>query len=693
MNKNPCKLEILAPCGDMTSVIAAVQSGANAVYLGQKDFSARQNAKNFDKCELLEAVAYCHSRGVKVYQTLNTLIFDSQINSAIECIKSGCECGIDAFIVQDLAVYAIIKKACPSAKLHASTQMAVHTLKGAELLRDMGFKRVVLARELSLSQITEISQSVEIETEVFVQGALCMSVSGQCYISAMIGGRSGNRGNCAGTCRLPFTSSEHDANDLSLKDICLAPHIEELKNAGVCSVKIEGRMKRPEYVAEASNVYSRAISGEEYETETLQAVFSRSGFTDGYLQNKLGKDMFGIRQRDDVVSATNSLLKSIENSYKKEHGIIPIKMEVSIKRNQAISLKALDNLGNSVEAISTELPQEAINKPLSDESVKASLSKLGGTYFFADEISCELDEGLSVKASIINELRREVCEKLAEQRAKVAPISCGEFEFEKPLLKEKTSTKLLLRARFEKFSQIPFERMNELEYIILPVDEVEDNTDRLSFFKEKVIIEPYRAMYQNEQEIILKLTQLKEQGFTRVYASNLAHIKIANELSMQIFGSAYLNCTNSISASELAKLNVTDLTLSFELNLVDARKISTPSSIPLGLFIYGYLPLMLLKNCPIKNQFTCNTCGGNKMLTDRMGIRFKIICNRQKYSELLNSNPLYMADRLNELSPLSFGVLYFTTENMSLCDRIITEYQTAAPAYSSFTRGLYYRGV
>lgn len=688
MDNHNNNLEVLAPAGDFSSVVAAVQNGANAVYLGQTSFSARQNAKNFNKEELLNAVSYCHSRDVKVYQTLNTLIFDNQLDEAYECIKNACDCSIDAFIVQDLGLVKMIKEVCPTIPIHASTQMSVHTAMGAQLLKDLGIKRVVLARELSLEQIKEIATNVDIETEVFVHGALCMSVSGQCYISSMIGTRSGNRGNCAGTCRLPFTSTSMPSHDLSLKDLCLASHINELKEAGVTSVKIEGRMKRPEYVAAASKVYSNANKNEDYDIDTLQAVFSRSGFTDGYLTNKIGREMFGTRQKDDVMAATNKVLKSLENSYKKEIGRIPLNMVLTLKQNESVVLTAFDNNKNSATATS-DIPELAVNKPTTEESITRSLKKLGGTIFTVGEIKCNIDDGLAFTMSKINELRREVCEEITKKRETITPVECKESFTMPEKVRQKENFKL--RARFERYSQIPFERIKELEYIILPIDEVCDNISKLSQFKEKIIIEPYRAMYMNEKQIEDKLESLKNSGFSMIYANNLAHIKIANNLKMKIFGGAYLNCANSLSVNKFIELGVSDMTLSFELNLDTAKKIN--SDIPLGLFIYGYLPLMLLKNCPIKNQFNCKDCNSNKILTDRMGMKFKIICNRQKYSELLNCNPIYMADRLHEVAPLSFGILYFTTETMQQCDKLIKDYQNEVPAHGSFTRGLYYRNV
>jgi putative protease len=377
---NPKKIEVLCPAGDMESVTAAVQNGANAVYLGMKDFSARQSAKNFDYDDLREAISYCHARGVFVYLALNTILFDNQFEDAKDCIAAACELGVDAIIVQDLGVLSLVQKMCPTMPIHASTQMAVHTVKGAQLLKEQGVTRVVLARELTLQEIKEIAQTVEIETEVFVHGALCMSVSGQCYMSGMIGTRSGNRGNCAGTCRLPFTSNGVAGYDLSLKDSCLVNYVEALKQAGVTSLKIEGRMKRPEYVAAAASAYHNAAVGEEADIETLQAVFSRSGFTDGYLTGKADASMFGYRQKEDVVATTNQILKSLQNTYKKERPCVAVTFHFVAKENQPISLTITDCDNNQV-TVTAGIPEIAQKAPMNEESVQRSLSKLGGTPF------------------------------------------------------------------------------------------------------------------------------------------------------------------------------------------------------------------------------------------------------------------------------------------------------------------------
>ena len=318
------KAEILAPAGNMDSLIAGVRCGADAVYLGGKELSARRNAANFTDEELEEAVRYCHARGVKVYLTLNTLASDSEMNIALGIIERACEINADALILQDLGIAKLAREAAPSMPLHASTQMSVHTLSGLFELAEMGFRRAVLARELSRSELLELAEKSPIDLEVFVHGALCMSVSGQCYLSSVLGARSGNRGLCAQPCRLPFLAPGGVRHALSLKDLSLVESLTELEDLGITSFKIEGRMKRPEYVAAAVTACRASLDGE-YSGELmnqLQSVFSRSGFTNGYYFSKLGNDMFGIRSKEDVVSAKN-VLSDLEKLYGKEKQIVP----------------------------------------------------------------------------------------------------------------------------------------------------------------------------------------------------------------------------------------------------------------------------------------------------------------------------------------------------------------------------------
>lgn len=294
-------LELLAPAGSMEAVAAAVQNGTDAVYLGYGDFNARRNAKNFSEEEFAAAVSYCHLRGAKVYLTLNTLLTDRELPKAAEVAAQASAIGADAVLIQDLGVLRMLRQVAPDLPVHASTQMTLHNLDGVKMAADLGLTRAVLSRELSRDQIEYICQRAPIEIEVFAHGALCMCYSGQCFLSSVIGGRSGNRGLCAQPCRMRYGwNGRADGNPLSLKDMSLAGHLRELRKMGVACLKLEGRMKRPEYVAVITRVYASAIrEGREptaEEVRQLTEAFSRQGFTEGFYQGKTGPDMFGIRE-------------------------------------------------------------------------------------------------------------------------------------------------------------------------------------------------------------------------------------------------------------------------------------------------------------------------------------------------------------------------------------------------------------
>ena len=368
-------MEILAPAGNMNALIAAVRSGADAVYLGLKDFSARRNADNFTKEEFIEAAKYCHVRGVKVYVALNTMIKENELSSAVNSAAFAYKNGADAFIVSDLGLISVLHKTLPQAVLHASTQMTVHSPAAISTLKKYGIKRVVLAREMSKEKIKEFcfaAKDCNIEVEVFVHGALCMCVSGQCLLSSVLGGRSGNRGLCAGPCRLEFSAKGTGRYDLSLKDLSLISYLEELKEMGVASAKIEGRMKRPEYVAAAVAACKTALSGkaEGKENSALKAVFSRSGFTDGYYTGNLGADMFGIRTKEDVLSSAESF-SYIHSLYRNERQSVPVKITANVKSGKNISVTISDY--TDTVTVSGAVIEPAKTKNTTAEDVKMSL--------------------------------------------------------------------------------------------------------------------------------------------------------------------------------------------------------------------------------------------------------------------------------------------------------------------------------
>ncbi len=689
------KPEILAPAGSPECVIPAVRAGADAIYLGAKLFSARGNAGNFSRGELAEAVEYCHARGTAVHLACNTLLRDDEIPAALDLIEYACDIHIDAVIVQDIGLASLIKKASPDMPLHASTQMSAHTPGAVKMLYDMGFKRVVLSRELSKKEIIEIADVLRrsdcpIELEVFVHGALCMCVSGQCYMSSMLGSRSGNRGLCAQPCRLPFDAGGSGGHDLSLKDLSLISNLRELQDIGVTSFKIEGRMKRPEYVAAAVAACRQSLDkgyADDDILEKLRAVFSRSGFTDGYYTGKLGAEMFGIRSREDVTSASGKIMTQIRALYKDERRKIPVSFSLEIKADERSRLTVRDNAGNVCE-VEGNIPETAVKVPLSAERCEIYLKKTGGTPFFADNIKCTVEDGLSLSAQSLNALRRGALGDLLKIRGKAEPVP-----FARPEISKSEShiakNKMNMRARF-KSGDIPDDFLDcELIYVpmFLPDSEIKALLGR-GF---AVAAEIPRAMFGREREIEKRLSELKNIGVYDVLASNIGAVATARKLGMDIHGGFGLNLSNTPSLEWAYDTGMLDTEVSFELTL---RQIaSLGGDIPRGIVSYGRLPLMLTRNCPRQNGGGgCGDCKANPTIRDRKGRKFPIVCDRRN-CEILNCVPLILSDRQREIKNVDYQVLIFTSENDAESRGILNDYIENAPAAGEFTRGLYYRGT
>lgn len=674
--------EILAPVGSTEQLLAAVRSKANAVYLGTKNFNARRNADNFDNFNLKEAVKYCHSYNVKVYVTLNTIIFDKELNSLYETVKEIAESQADAVIVQDFATVKAVKKICPTLPLHASTQMAVHNVSGVKALEKLGFSRVVLARELSFKEIEKIVKSTTLETEVFVHGAHCMSVSGNCYISAFLGERSGNRGLCAQPCRLDWKIGNKNFA-LSLKDMSYIDHLKELENIGVTSLKIEGRMKRPEYVASSVTACKNALNNKEYNKELLKAVFSRSGFTDGYLMDKRNNDMFGYRSKDDVISATNDVFKELQNLYKTDTPVTPVNMTFTVTKESTI-LEMTAN-GVTVTAI-TDGGEVPIKNALSVEMAEKNLKKLGGTPYYLNALKFNNPENLTLSLSTINALRRECVEKLDLELN-----SCDREFFDvipniKGNNKKKTPT---LRARFSDFSQYSID-FRQCEYLIFPIKEVLNHKEDLEEIKEKVLIELPDLIYPNSEDKVSKeLQELKSLGFKNAISGNICGIEIIKNIDLNAFGGHTLNISNSDAIEFYETQNVKDLTLSVELSARSIDNINTNGKI--GAYCYGNLPLMFFRNCPLKQKDGCGNCNGNRKITDRKNIEFPVICHDKMYSVLHNSVPLYIMDKIN--LNCDFLTMYFTNESKEECKEILSLCKNKQSAPFKKTVGLYLREV
>ena len=674
--------EVLAPCGSPQCVEAAVNCGCDAVYLGAQEFSARQGCVNFTAQQLKEAVQYCHTNGVMVYQAINTVVFDSQMKDVAQMLKQACDFGVDGIIVQDLGIIALAKELCPDMPLHASTQMTVHTVGGVKICERMGLCRVVAARELPLENITKLC-ATGTPIEVFVHGALCMSVSGQCYMSAMIGSRSANRGMCAQACRLPFSAAAGaDRHDLSLKDMSYFGALDKLREAGVASLKIEGRMKRPEYAAAAVHSCRQALDGKEYDEELLKNVFSRGGFTSGYLFSKTGKEMFGVRTADDA-QQTKEALPAIHELYRRPYKRFTVDMKIEAAVGERIVLSA--ESGDCTVTVSGDILQAADSRPTSAEEIKKCLAKLGGTAYEVGKTECVSDGAAFVSAAAVNKLRRKALEELDEKRLKnlTAEYTCGEFETLKDSKRKKRRQEI--RVHLNSLKQLDSEIYDLAQLIILPIGDLE----KLSKIEGKMCAALPRFDLSEEQTT-QRIERLRQRGLKHVLATNLAHFGLCEGL--QIHGGFGLNVTNSRAAKMLQTLGARDITASPELTHAQMARLQTP--LPLGCIACGKMPLMLTANCPVKAFSGCKNCTGH--ITDRTGRRFEIACRKEHgYVEILNSDTLWLADKLSDFDTLDFLDLLFFEEPPARIKQVIKAY-IAGEAFNfdgNMTRGLYYRGI
>ena len=670
------KIEILAPAGAREQLEAAVRCGANAVYFGTSAFNARRNADNFSGNDFISAVRFCHERGVKAYITLNTLITDDELPRLYETLALIASAGADAVIVQDMAAAKAVRECCPSLRLHASTQMAVHNVSGARLLAREGFSRIVLARELSIPEIRKISESVDCEIEVFVHGAHCMSASGMCYMSSAFGARSGNRGLCAQPCRLDF-KADGRPYALSLRDMCLVDRLPELADAGAVSFKIEGRMKRPEYVAAAVTAYREALSGGRPDVETLKSVFSRSGFTDGYAAGKRTLAMFGNRTKDDVTAAAG-VLSGLQNLYKGEYKSVKLDMTLSVRAEEPARLTVGD--GVNTVTVTGDVPEKALRTSLTPELAEKSLAKLGSTFYYPGKMTYDIEDGLILSASSVNALRRDACEKLTEIRGQVDPHPFTAPRNEKSV--PRTYGKPELRFSFKKASQIP-ENTGDGR-ILLPVREITDVL--IERYKDRLCAVIPALVYPAEEERLMqKLRSLSEKGIKTALCDNIGALDLARNAGLRPVGGALLNILNSVSLAEYSRLGVTDCTLSSEMSFELMRKVGAEGKT--GFVGYGHAPLMHFRCCPMQGADGCGSCRGERILKDRRGEDFTVLCEERKFSVLYNPVPLYTGDM--RMPGADFITLSFTNETKEECAGIIESFSSGKSLPCRRTAGLY----
>ena len=676
-------IEILAPAGNEEMLRAAVFAGADAVYLGFAGFNARASAGNFTAETLGQAVSFCHGRGVRVHVALNTTVYPHEAGALAQAIRAIAAAGADALIVQDLAVADLAGRIAPGLPLHGSTQMSVQSLEGALALAEMGFSRVILARELSREEIRQIARNCPIETEVFVHGALCMSVSGQCYMSAFLGGRSGNRGSCAGTCRLPFSAGRPRPGDchLSLKDNSLLDRLAEIAGLGVVSAKIEGRLRTPEYVAAAVSAARAGRDGLAFDEELLRGAFSRSGFTQGYYLGRRDKEMFGVRTAQDS-AASKAAEPRLRELFRREYPGVPVSLELTVEEEGA-KLTARDEEGNQVTVYGQQGAQPARTDPV--PALEKSLGKTGGTPFPARQIQVRMEGGpWYLPASAVNELRREALEKLLEKRSRPRPVEVRPVQLADPPRRAVPSRQRLL-GRFESLAQVPEGAWQELDRVMLPLAEAAGVPEE---YRGRTLLEMPRALFGGQEEQALR--QLKKAaplGFAGFGAQNIAHLHMGRGLPL--YGCFGLNVTNHLSARRYVEAGLKGVTLLPEMTAGDMAYI-LPGA-PTGALGYGHMPLMLTRACPLQNVTDCAHCDRKGQLTDRKGRKFPVRC-ADGVRTIYNPVPLYMGDRPGSL-PVDDVWLWFTVESREEAARVLEEYRAAKPFEGEFTRGLYFRGT
>lgn len=684
-------LELLAPAGSMEAVTAAVQNGADAVYLGFGDFNARRNAKNFTEADFAAAVSYCHLWGVKVYLTLNTLLTDRELPAAAELAKRASQLGADAVLIQDLGVLRAVKMAAPDLTLHASTQMTVHSLDGVKLCADLGMKRCVLSRELPAGEIEYICTRSPIEIEVFGHGALCMCYSGQCFFSAVVGERSGNRGLCAQPCRMKYGwNGRADGYPLSLKDACMAGNIRQLRRMGVACLKLEGRMKRPEYVAVVTRIYSTLIREDRLPTAEemadLEAAFSRNGFTSGYFDDRPGPEMFGTR--DEKTPEPRELFAQARRTYENaQTGRVPVKFYAMVRTGEPVQVGAEDPDGRVVTAAGA-VPEAARNVPVTAEQVEKQLSRTGGTPYVSLGCRALVEEGLSVPLSALNALRRQVLDDLSAQRQALPQVRLGEYK--EGARYENPTGAPGLSVSVRKAEQISPDLLNLAPAILyVPAEELAAHPEKLKGISRETVLGviPPRVVWDREQaKVTEQMERARDLGATEALIGNLGMVDSARHLGFALRADYGLPVFNAQALKEFKRLGFVSATASFELKLAQIRDLS--KVIPLEAIVYGRLPLMLTENRLGKSE-------GENILTDRRGERFPVVRTAGGRSEILNSKKLFLADKPDwQHVGLTWGRLFFTTENPWECAQVAERYQGKNNwAPNDFTRGLYYRGV
>lgn len=691
-------MELLSPAGNEQSLIAAVQNGADAVYIGGSAFSARRFAGNFDNAAMAKALDYCHVRGVKVHVAVNTLILDKEMPSALRYAAFLYEAGADALIVQDIGLAYLLQAQLPKLPLHASTQMGIHDASGLRYLKAQGFTRAVLARELRLAEVAALSETAAIEIECFAHGALCTAMSGACLFSSLAGGRSGNRGDCAQPCRKPYTVDTQDArrqgSPLSLGDLCMLHHIKELEQAGIASIKLEGRMKRAEYVALMTRAYRMALSGAsgaelDRELALLERIFRRGATTGHYFNSGLETGAVG------VLSDTASPLEAARETYRKEYRKQPVCGRLQLIPGEAAKLSlACRDVSVTVRGACSQ----AAMKPPDAERYREQIAKLGDTPFSLKEWELTMPVPAYFPISELNALRRqaaiELAQALAVHRSKTLltanpPEPCGEAA--KPCVLAIVNNEAAARAAFTAGAAL-------VAFAPADIRQAKHQLSALQDYRsaaQKLLLAIPAALYSPQDEHTVQElfhTALLDGGI----AQNIGHLRLIRGIRI---GGYLLNVANRWSVQALRRAGVDIVLLSLELTKPQLRDIINDSGA--GVLGYGTVALMQLRHCPVKNLLGCQQCDGAPgSITDEAGRRFLLDAVRMEEGCLLrvrNCATLDVLDVLHALPAPSLAACEFTTETPAQVQERVRAAAAAlngqAVTQTGNTRGHWARGL
>lgn len=792
------KIELLAPVGSFDSLKAAVQNGANAVYLGGKDFSARASANNFDRNELIDAVKYSHIRGVQVFVTVNTLIKQYEIEDFVEYVKFLYDIDIDALIVQDIGMARLIKKLLPDFELHASTQMVAHSLEDVKYLQSVGFDRVVLARELNVDEIKWICENTTVDIEVFVHGALCVCYSGQCLMSSMIGNRSGNRGRCAQPCRQKYELIDINTGEvvksdgdylLSPRDLSTIEELDKIIEAGVLSLKIEGRMKKPEYVATVVSGYREAInefvdknkiSISDEIINNLYTIFNRK-FTKGYILGEVGKDVMNSNRPNnqglyvgkvlDYNRRSKRLRVILENTLKKGDGInlgggtigriikdgdittiahkgdlieldfvgeakrnqlifktsdselmdrvqatfqqdkelikTNIKAKASIKLGKKPVLSISDFCGNTSIVEGEKIVEKAIKVALSKEKIETQIQKLGNTPYTLKDIEIDLDEGVSMPISVLNQMRRDCIELLDQERIKIKGRKFKEnrlkYQPDRVNKQKKLNTVPKIRVKVKNLEQLEavlkynvdliyYEDINTLskalemvsniskESIVSNVNNINTSGEKSSSVENtesRLIYSVPRIIRNKEYKQFETLDNIK--GINKVQIGNWGSIEYFKGKDLNI--DCYLNAFNNESINHFKDEGAGTVCLSQELNLNEIKQTLKYTDVEIEAVIYGYTPMMITEYCPMgvvvrdckKDKRVAKCKESSYALRDFTDASYRITQDIFCRSTIYNSKVTCMLDNLYELDEIGIDVfrIDFTVEDSDMVKKVI----------------------